>query len=412
MVTAFCPNCGKPVGPGAAACAECGAALPADGRAATPVTPAPASVPAAPPPPTPAGRFPVAPVVLVVVGVLVALGAVLVVRNEDGGTGDGGAPMVGEVFLEAAAAPGPDPFTEPVDPVAPASSVVATPVSGPLPVAPAGVTPLSGTAPPPGSPPYGGSGDDTVCDRERLVSFLTSQPDRAAAWAGVHGLSLGEIPAFVRSLTPSVLLYDTRVTNHGFASGRATPRQSVLQAGTAVLVDANGDPAVRCRCGNPLLAPVPVSRPAAVGTPWPGYDPAALVALLAGVTVTVVVVVTDRGTTATTAATGSTAGTAATGSTATPGTSAATTTTGTTAPSLTPDDLAAAEGLVAAVSECRPGASVVVVDVEPLEGFTGSITVTLDVGGTRMLFVYEPATGTITEGDRASAELIADCGLS
>jgi hypothetical protein len=397
MVTAFCPNCGKPVGPSAAACAECGAALPAAGGAATPASP-------------PKGRVPLAPVALVVVGVLVALGAVLVVRNEDGGTGDGGEPIVGEVFLEAAAAPGPDPFTEPVDPVAPASSVVATPVSGPLPVAPAGVSPVSGTAPPPGSPPYGGSGDDTVCDREKLVSFLTSQPDRAAAWAGVHGLSLGEIPAFVRSLTPSVLLYDTRVTNHGFAGGRATPRQSVLQAGTAVLVDANGDPAVRCRCGNPLLAPVPVSRPAAVGPPWPGYDPTALVAVQAGVTVTVVVEVTDPGTTATTAATGSTTGPAATGSTATTGTTSATT--ATTAPSLTPNDLAAAEGLVAAVSECRPDAAVVVVDVEALEGFTGSFTVTLDVGGTRMLVVYEPATGTITEGDRASAALIAECGLS
>src|SRR5699024_6987030 len=59
----------------------------------------------------------------------------------------------------------------------------------------------------------------------------------------------------------------------GYRDGRAVPFQSVLQAGTAVLIDAYGVPRVQCGCGNPL-APrwtgyvVPTS-----GTPWPGYNP-------------------------------------------------------------------------------------------------------------------------------------------
>jgi hypothetical protein len=39
-----------------------------------------------------------------------------------------------------------------------------------------------------------------------------------------------------------ILQRDTRVTNHGFRNGRATPTQSILQAGTAVLVDEYGVP--------------------------------------------------------------------------------------------------------------------------------------------------------------------------
>ena len=65
----------------------------------------------------------------------------------------------------------------------------------------------------------------------------------------------GSVPAFLRGLTPVVLRADTRVTNHGFRDGSATSFQSVLQAGTAVLVDDHGAPRVRCACGNPLKAP-------------------------------------------------------------------------------------------------------------------------------------------------------------
>ena len=267
----FCPRCGSRVEPGAGTCPTCGADL---GSGAAP--------PGATGPPSPGGtgwrRFPVLPLALVVGGLAVMLVAVLVPLVDDGG-GRGG----GEVFLEAASAEGPSPFTAAVDPAVPASSVVAAPVAGPVAAPSSGVVPVSGMAPAPGSPPYGGSGDDRVCDRGQLIGFLTSQPARAAAWAGVLGVAVDQIPTYVRSLTPTVLLYDTRVTNHGYAGGRATPRQSVLQAGTAVLVDAAGNPVVRCRCGNPLLPPVVVA-PTTVGTPWPGYDAGTLVAVSQGVT--------------------------------------------------------------------------------------------------------------------------------
>lgn len=67
----------------------------------------------------------------------------------------------------------------------------------------------------------------------------------------------------VRSGSPAVAerRADTRVTNHGFADGRATEIQSILQAGTAVFVDDTGLPVVKCSCGNPLGRPAALSDP-------------------------------------------------------------------------------------------------------------------------------------------------------
>jgi hypothetical protein len=90
-----------------------------------------------------------------------------------------------------------------------------------------------------------------------------------------------------------VLRLDTRVTNHGFDGTHPTTLQSVFQTGTAVFVDAHGVPRARCYCGNPLTAPVALSgEPRPVGTPWPGYHPAALAAVQpATVTITIFVLV-------------------------------------------------------------------------------------------------------------------------
>ncbi|MEO8223044.1 MAG: DUF6777 domain-containing protein [Specibacter sp.] len=84
------------------------------------------------------------------------------------------------------------------------------------------------------------------------------------------------IGAFVATLTQVLLNSDTLVTNHGFIDGKAAPFPSVLQAGTAVLVDAGGAPRAKGNCGNPLSAPeLPDLTTATVaGTPWPGYAPA------------------------------------------------------------------------------------------------------------------------------------------
>jgi hypothetical protein len=128
----------------------------------------------------------------------------------------------------------------------------------------------------PGDTPalYGGSRNEHVCDSQKLVTYLQQNPDKAAAWAGVLNISVADIPTYIGTLTPMQLRADTRVTNHGFIDGHATTLQSVLQAGTAVLVDNQGRPRVKCGCGNPLLYPVatPIT-PSYTGTPWPGFNP-------------------------------------------------------------------------------------------------------------------------------------------
>ena len=70
-----------------------------------------------------------------------------------------------------------------------------------------------------------------------------------------RGITPEEIPAYIAGLSDVVLQADTRVTNHGFLDGQANPIDEVLQAGTAVLVDAYGIPRARCYCGNPLTPP-------------------------------------------------------------------------------------------------------------------------------------------------------------
>jgi hypothetical protein len=121
---------------------------------------------------------------------------------------------------------------------------------------------------------YGGTKNNTECDKEQLVTFLEQNPDKAAAWAAVQGIEPTAIRSFVATLTPVVLQHDTRVTNHGFANGVADARQSVLQAGTAVLLDDRGVPRARCFCGNPLLAPIPAPvTPTYTGDAWPGFAP-------------------------------------------------------------------------------------------------------------------------------------------
>jgi hypothetical protein len=104
---------------------------------------------------------------------------------------------------------------------------------------------------------YGGSRNAQVCDVQALVDFLTAEENagQAVAWAGVQGIEVSEIADYVATLTAVRLRFDTRVTNHGYTDGEANSFQSLLQAGTAVLVDELGVPRVKCNCGNPLLEP-------------------------------------------------------------------------------------------------------------------------------------------------------------
>lgn len=82
-----------------------------------------------------------------------------------------------------------------------------------------------------------------------MISFLNSNPAKAKAWVDALNadpevalpdgskFTVAKIPQYIGSLTPVVLQADTRVTNHGYKDGKATVLQSVLEKGTAVLVD-------------------------------------------------------------------------------------------------------------------------------------------------------------------------------
>jgi len=223
--------------------------------------------------------------------------------------GPGEAP--GEVGLEPAGLPGPDSFTGEVF----SAPVVTT--TAPLVTMPSTTTTSSTstttsatsetTAPAvlissiSGDSPglYGGTGDNARCNREAILSFLERNPDKAAAWIaaqnadstfewdeGRTSLTTADLRAYFEELTPATLLYDTRVTNNGYRNGRPTPRQSVLQAGTAVLVDKWGVPRSRCGCGNPLTPPRPSPVPPTwVGPPWSGFDPTTIIVVNQSVTV-------------------------------------------------------------------------------------------------------------------------------
>jgi hypothetical protein len=123
---------------------------------------------------------------------------------------------------------------------------------------------------------YGGTRNHHSCDAEKLISFLEQNPGKAAAWAQTLGISTTQIRDYVTRLTAVILRTDTRVTNHGYVNGRATPLQAVLEAGTAVLVDRYGRPVVKCYCGNPLTPPELLTSPTYTGDRWSDFDTAHL----------------------------------------------------------------------------------------------------------------------------------------
>lgn len=193
--------------------------------------------------------------------------------------------QAGEIFLEPAASPGPDPFSATPFAGAPDPDLAqpATAPSAPT-VAPAGTRVVANSGSTPGL--YGGSRNRSSCEPGQMVSFLQANPDKAQAWVDAlnadpavrlpdgQPLTVATIPQYVASLTSLVLLSDTRVTNHGFKGGRANQKQSVLQKGTAVLVDTYGIPRVKCYCGNPLIPATPTpGTPTYSGPRWPDFDP-------------------------------------------------------------------------------------------------------------------------------------------
>ena len=126
---------------------------------------------------------------------------------------------------------------------------------------------------------YGGTLNNASCNPAAMVNFLSTHPAQGAAWAGVEGISQADLPSYILSLTPVTLRTDTAVTNHGFFDGAATSLHSVLQAGTAVLVDNHGIPRARCLCGNPLTPPVRFSNETYSGPHWPTFAPQQIVVI-------------------------------------------------------------------------------------------------------------------------------------
>ncbi|MGW0904657.1 DUF6777 domain-containing protein [Streptomyces sp. NPDC002853] len=207
-----------------------------------------------------------------------ALSAALAVAGCSGGGEKNSAAGDAELFMQPVAAQGPDPFTDSTaTSTATPSPVTRSPQPSPTgtssPTA-QGVRSLSG-----GTPGlYGGTHSLGSCDVGAQVRFLTADQGKSRAFAQASGISRADIPGFLRGLTPVVLRADTRVTNHGYRDGGATSFQSVLQTGTAVLVDNRGLPRVRCACGNPLKPPVALKgTPSHQGEQWSGYRPAQVV---------------------------------------------------------------------------------------------------------------------------------------
>lgn len=214
-----------------------------------------------------------------------------------------------EVFLEPADVAGDSPFaptsfsTKQPDPVDPGTDPVGPPPAAPAPSPDGQAAPMvlrTANGDLPGL--FGGTLDTTTCDAGLMINYLGQNPNQAQAWASVQRITPDQIRAYVTELTPVLLRTDTRVTDHGYIDvAQALPRQAVLQAGTAVMVDKFGSPRVRCISGSPLADPVAATVPAVrtaggsvavqpaaaparprvifVGPRWPRFDPVTFVVI-------------------------------------------------------------------------------------------------------------------------------------
>ncbi|MBN1171069.1 MAG: CHAT domain-containing protein [Micromonosporaceae bacterium] len=124
---------------------------------------------------------------------------------------------------------------------------------------------------------FGGTLGKSTCDPDQMVAVLKTRPALMAVWTEILGIRPEDLDSYAATLTPAVLRTDTLVMNHGFRQGRATSFRAVLQAGTAVLLDRFGFPAVKCYCGNPLTRGEPVAEVRFQGPAWPGFSASRIV---------------------------------------------------------------------------------------------------------------------------------------
>ncbi|MET7729814.1 DUF6777 domain-containing protein [Streptomyces sp. NPDC005402] len=276
------PSSGRPTGPPSGPLS--GPSQPPSGPPSQP----PGSSGGAPAPEPPRPWWRSAPRVAIIATAVVAAVIFAVVFTRSGGGGSPTAGGNGEVFLQAAAKTGPDPFTESTAKDSSVPPVSASPTGASEPAN--AVRGVDGSAP----GLYGGTRNVSSCDIEKQVKALGADPAKNRVFASVAGVQPSGVPAFLRSLTPVQLRMDTRVTNHGYRDGAATSYQAVLQAGTAVLVDDRGVPRTRCACGNPLTPPVAQqTTPRPTGDHWASYHPSNVVVVAPSTTVINIFVIYD-----------------------------------------------------------------------------------------------------------------------
>ncbi|KUI25564.1 hypothetical protein AU196_22365 [Mycobacterium sp. IS-1742] len=128
---------------------------------------------------------------------------------------------------------------------------------------------------------YGATGQTTPCDAVTLANDLDADPDTARVWGLALGITPQQIPHYLNTLTAVVLLSDTWVTTHTPAEDAPDPKQAVLQAGSAVLIDPLGVPRVRCASGAPLAPPDSgtLTHYRLDGEQWPAFSPQTVVAV-------------------------------------------------------------------------------------------------------------------------------------
>lgn len=222
------------------------------------------------------------------VGIVVLLaalagGAFLLLGGEDEGE-------AAEVVLLPADAQGESPFSAQPLGEAPDPELVASPA----PTAPEAPDAVEVTTTPGDTPGlYGGVAGSAPCTPQQVTDALMADPSVAGAWVAAlsSGPDLGwqgsltaqTVPDYLATLTPVVLLADTRVTSHTLVGGQAEAGQTILARGTGILVDPYGLPRTRCSSASPLLPPTASSGEVTyTGQPWQGFNPVDVDVVVAG----------------------------------------------------------------------------------------------------------------------------------
>lgn len=140
-----------------------------------------------------------------------------------------------------------------------------------------GVRPVSGLQP----RLYGATGKTDPCDIVTLANDLDTDPATAQAWGLALGLKPQQLPYYLNTLTPVILMADTWVTIAELVDGDYVSKQAVLQAGNAILIDPIGVPRTHCASGAPLTPPAEdtLAHYDLRGDKWPEFNPLAVVAV-------------------------------------------------------------------------------------------------------------------------------------